>query len=70
MFTDGRQTVSDQKSSPCEQVKNIKLNNTESYLVTFDVSSLYTNIPHSDGLSACGYLLERDNTVNSIALKS
>ena len=26
---------------------------SESFLVTVDVNSLYTNIPHSDGVEAC-----------------
>ena len=35
------------------------------FLVTFDVSSLYTNIPHDGGVEALGYYLNnRDTTVN------
>ena len=29
------------------------------YLVTLDVSSLYTNIPHNDGIQACSEFLDQ-----------
>lgn len=41
-------------------MKNIRLDR-DSYLVTLDVSSLYTNIPHDDGISACKYFLSKNN---------
>ena len=34
---------------------------TESYLVTLDVSSLYSNIPHDDGIKAYNYFLRKNN---------
>ena len=37
-----------------QKLKSFKLAHANSYLVTLDVSSLYTNIPHKDGLDACG----------------
>lgn len=42
------------------KLKNIRLKQ-ESYLVTLDVASLYTNIPHTDGIDACTYFLAKDN---------
>ena len=41
------------------KVKNIKLEK-DSYFVTMDVSSLYTNIPHNDGIDACSYFINKD----------
>ncbi|XP_048575670.1 uncharacterized protein LOC125557291 [Nematostella vectensis] len=35
---------------------------TDSLLVTLDVSSLYTNIPHNDGINACHHFLRTCNT--------
>ena len=43
-----------------KKVKNIKFCSKDSYLVTLDVSSLYTNIPHEDGIQACKSSLEKD----------
>ena len=45
-----------------KKVKNIKFCSKDSYLVTLDVSSLYTNIPHEDGILACKSFLEKDGT--------
>ena len=39
------------------KIKDIKLKDN-SYLVTLDVSSLYTNIPHEEGMEACCYFLD------------
>ena len=38
---------------------------SNSLLVTLDVSSLYTNIPHNEGINACDHLLRTDphNTI-------
>ncbi|XP_045188274.1 uncharacterized protein LOC123546150 [Mercenaria mercenaria] len=43
------------------KVKNMKIKSKNTYLVTLDVSSLYTNIPHNDGIDACKYFLQQDN---------
>ena len=43
-----------------KKVKKIKFYSKDSYLVTLDVSSLYTNIPHEDGIQACKSFLEKD----------
>ena len=40
-----------------QKLKSTKLAHANSYLVTLDVSSLYTNIPHEDGLDACRFFL-------------
>lgn len=42
------------------KLKSTKLAHANSYLVTLDVSSLYTNIPHDDGLEACRYFLDSE----------
>ncbi|XP_053383089.1 uncharacterized protein LOC128549717 [Mercenaria mercenaria] len=41
-----------------EKIKSFKFKSEATYLVTLDVSSLYTNIPHSDGIDACKYFLD------------
>ena len=38
--------------------KIVKFKHKNSYLVTFDVSSVYTNIPHEEGIQASKYLLK------------
>ncbi|XP_060579543.1 uncharacterized protein LOC132736432 [Ruditapes philippinarum] len=43
------------------KLRNIKLQSKNTYLVTLDVSSLYTNIPHTDGTDACLYYLRQGN---------
>ena len=30
------------------------------FMVTLDVTSLYSNIPHDDGISACEYFMSKD----------
>ena len=45
-------------------MKNYKPVSENAYLVTLDVSSLYTNIPHNDGIDACRYFLEENNNNN------
>ena len=41
------------------KIKDFKFKSKKSYLVTLDVSSLYTNIPHSDGIDACKHFLNK-----------
>ena len=36
--------------------------NPESTMITMDVNSLYTNIPHTDGINACRSFLNRHTT--------
>jgi Reverse transcriptase (RNA-dependent DNA polymerase)/GIY-YIG catalytic domain len=45
------------------KLKECNISNN-SYLVTLDVSSLYTNIPHEDGINACRYFLENNRPDN------
>ena len=41
------------------------------FLVTLDVSSLYTNIPHNEGIDACRYFLNtRDRNASSISTET
>ena len=42
-----------------QKLKSFKVAHANSYLVILDVSSLYTNTPHKDGLDACGFFLAR-----------
>ena len=43
-----------------QKLKSFKLSHANSYLVTLNVLSLYTNIPHNDDLNACRRLLTSD----------
>ena len=36
-------------------------------LVTLDVTSLYTNIPHEDGIEACKYFLNQDKSISRLS---
>lgn len=45
-------------------LKNIQLPKDEKLLFTMDVSSLYTNIPHADGLKALQFYLDQRNVKN------
>ena len=42
------------------KLKQFQVTSEKAYLVTLDVSSLYTNIPHEDGFEACRYFLENN----------
>ena len=42
------------------KLKQFQVTSQKTYLVTLDVSSLYTNIPHEDGIEACQYFLENN----------
>ena len=42
------------------KVRNIKIKSKNIFLVTLDVSSLYTHIQHDDGITACEYFLQQD----------
>ncbi|XP_060600672.1 uncharacterized protein LOC132754094, partial [Ruditapes philippinarum] len=49
-----------------QKIKNVKLKSKDSLLVTMDVSSLYTCIPHSDGIKACEYFLNEGNSDHNL----
>ena len=49
-------------------MKSIPQLSHNSLLVSLDVTSLYTNIPHADGIRACKYFL--DNSLNNNRLSS
>jgi hypothetical protein len=42
------------------KIKSKKFKSEQTLLVTLDVSSLYTNIPHDDGTSFCKHFLDKD----------
>lgn len=48
-----------------QKLKSFKLAHANSYLVTLDVSSLYTNIPHKEGLDACEFFLASDTCTSN-----
>ena len=52
------------------KLKSIKLAHANSYLVTLDVSSLYTNIPHKDGLDTCRFFLSNTSASNDLPVDS
>ncbi|XP_045174540.2 uncharacterized protein LOC123535851 [Mercenaria mercenaria] len=49
------------------KLKNCSLS-SNSYLVTLDVTSLYTNIPHDEGIEACRFFLNRDKSLSDTSL--
>jgi len=51
-----------------KKLKSIPQLSDNSILVSLDVTSLYTNIPHTDGIEACKYFL--DNNPNNSTLSS
>ena len=53
-----------------QKLKSAKLTHANSYLVTLDVSSLYTNIPHKDGLDACRFFLNKNSSSNDLPVDS
>ena len=53
-----------------QKLKSSKLAHANSYLVTLDVSSLYTNIPHKDGLDACRGFLNNTSASNELPVNS
>ena len=54
--------------SKLEQLGQLPAN---SLLVTLDVSSLYTNIPHNEGISACGHFLDtRDRNSSTVGTET
>jgi hypothetical protein len=42
------------------KLKSLPKLSKDSVLVTLDVTSLYTNIPHEDGIAACKYFLDNE----------
>ena len=53
-----------------QKLKSAKLAHANSYLVTLDVSSLYTNIPHKDGLDACRFFLNKNSSSKDLPVDS
>ncbi|XP_053383797.1 uncharacterized protein LOC128550001 [Mercenaria mercenaria] len=52
------------------KLKQHKLSNHKTFLVTLDVNSLYTNIPHTEGIEACKYFLENSNYNGRLSVDS
>ena len=50
-----------------QKLKQIPKLSTNALLVTLDVSSLYTNIPHEDGIDACKYFLNNNVSTSKLA---
>ena len=50
------------------KLKQFQVTSEKAYLVTLDVSSLYTNIPHEDGIEACQYFLENNGHCGSLSV--
>ena len=50
-----------------QKLKNIPKLSKDSLLVTLDVTSLYTNIPHADGIDACRYFLNNEQNMNNLS---
>ena len=49
------------------KVKGTSFKSKDTFLVTLDVSSLYTNIPHEDGVDACKYFLDKGTHVGKLS---
>ena len=52
------------------KLQNVPCVSKEAFLVTLDVTSLYSNIPHSDGIKACEYFLNLNPEGKSISTES
>ena len=50
------------------KLKQFQVTSEKAYLVTLDVSSLYTKIPHEDGIEACLYFLENNGHSGSLSV--
>ena len=50
------------------KLKQFQVTSEKAYLVTLDVSSLYTNIPHEDGIEAYRYFLENNGHSGSLSV--
>ena len=49
------------------KIKSVPKLKQNSLLVTLDVTSLYTNIPHEDGIEACKYFLNQDKSISRLS---
>ena len=52
------------------KLQNVPCVSKETFLVTLDVTSLYSNIPHSDGIKACEHFLNLNPEGRSISTAS
>ncbi|XP_053391643.1 uncharacterized protein LOC128554386 [Mercenaria mercenaria] len=54
-----------------KKLQNLSSIDKDAYLVTLDVTSLYSNIPHGEGIDACKYFMENgsrpQDSINSIS---
>ena len=50
------------------KLKQFQVTSEKTYLVTLDISSLYTNIPYEDGIEACRYFLENNGHSGSLSV--
>ena len=49
------------------KIKSVPNLSKNSLLITLDVTSLYTNIPHEDGIKACNYYLNQEKSVRGLS---
>ena len=49
------------------KIKSVPKLSRSSLLVTLDVTSLYTNIPHKDRIEACKYYLSKDKSISELS---
>ncbi|XP_053400774.1 uncharacterized protein LOC128557424 [Mercenaria mercenaria] len=53
-----------------QKIKSVRFRSKHSYLVTLEVNSLYTNIPHSGGLRACKFFMDGTNHSTKLSSKN
>ena len=50
------------------KIRGGRFKSKNTFLVTLDVSSLYTNIPHEDWINAYKYFLEKDMHTSNLSI--
>ncbi|XP_053388669.1 uncharacterized protein LOC128551780 [Mercenaria mercenaria] len=59
--------MASKKKYGLRKLKSVPKLSKKSLLVTLDVTSLYTNIPHADGIDACRHYLDKENNNSKLS---
>ena len=52
------------------KLQNVPYVRKRAFLVTLDVTSLYSNIPHNNGIKACEHFLNSKSSIGGISTES